>query len=243
MLPSLQEQQDKFDSMTDKDKSDVSSPNSTPMYDYSSIKVKVVEKVDEIRDSINAMMLDMHETKEIGLDAEWNYTSGPHNIPSHQSAVLTIQIAYRNSDNVIQVIIIKTGKLKTLPVQLKSLLCSKDIAIAGVKVSGDLIKIGKDFNVAEIKELDQKSRSNVYNLGPFAKDRDVVQDARTVSLELLAARLLGLKVDKTLQTSDWTVPTPDQIKYAAIDAAISLEEFEVLKAMPDLCRDSTWILF
>ena len=46
----------------------------------------------------------------------------------------------------------------------------------------------------------------------------------------------GLQVDKSLQTSDWTNPSPEQINYAAIDAAISLEEFEKLKAMPDLFR-------
>ena len=47
-------------------------------------------------------------------------------------------------------------------------------------------------------------------------------------------------MDKRCQTSDWTHPlSPEQIKYAAIDAAISLEFFEQLQAMPDLCRRLT----
>ena len=177
--------------MTNEDKLNASTKKSPPMYDYSSIKVKVVETRQDIGEATNAMMLNMNKKKEIGLDAEWNYTSGAHGTPSSQSAVLTIQIAYRNTKNIIQVIIIKTGKLRTLPDQLKSLLCRRDISIAGVKVSGDLIEICKVFKVAEINAVHQKVRSNVYNLGPFTRDRDVVQDARTASLELLAERLLG----------------------------------------------------
>ena len=115
------------------------------------------------------MMLDMNRNKVIGLDAEWNYTAGLHGMPAMQSRILTIQIAYRNSEDAIQAIVIKTGRLKTLPDQLKTLLCSEDIIITGVNVSGDLIRIGKDFKIAQINNVDQKSRSNVCNLGLFTK--------------------------------------------------------------------------
>jgi hypothetical protein len=44
-------------------------------------------------------------------------------------------------------------------------------------------------------------------------------------------------LDKNLQCSDWSgVLTEDQIQYAAIDAAVSLEAGEKLLAMPDLTR-------
>ena len=43
MLPSLDEQQKKFDAMSNEDKPNVSTKKSPSVYDYSSIKVKVVE--------------------------------------------------------------------------------------------------------------------------------------------------------------------------------------------------------
>lgn len=46
-------------------------------------------------------------------------------------------------------------------------------------------------------------------------------------------------MDKSLQVSDWTKPTKEQLKYAAIDAAVSLEVYEKLMEMPDLTRRLT----
>ncbi len=50
------------------------------------------------------------------------------------------------------------------------------------------------------------------------------------SLESAAARLLGVKLDKTLQKSDWSrTLTPTQLQYAATDAAILLPLRDTLK--------------
>jgi len=49
----------------------------------------------------------------------------------------------------------------------------------------------------------QKTRSNVHNLGMFAKNRDIVQDGGA-SLDLVARRVLNFSVDKSLQCSDWS---------------------------------------
>ncbi len=52
------------------------------------------------------------------------------------------------------------------------------------------------------------------------------------SLAAVAARVLGITLDKTLQTSDWRGPlTDDQIAYAATDAAVLLPLYERLAAM------------
>ena len=49
--------------------------------------------------------------------------------------------------------------------------------------------------------------------------------------------LLKIHLDKDLQTSGFTGDlTEDQIKYVAIDAAVSLECYEKLKEMPDIFR-------
>ncbi|MCU0542646.1 MAG: DNA polymerase [Oscillatoriaceae cyanobacterium Prado104] len=53
---------------------------------------------------------------------------------------------------------------------------------------------------------------------------------RNFSLESAVDRLLGIKLDKTLQTSDWSgTLTPNQLQYAATDAAILLPLRETLK--------------
>jgi hypothetical protein len=64
--------------------------------------------------------------------------------------------------------------------------------------------------------------------------RQAVPNAN-VGLSRLAELTLNVTVDKALQTSSWTKDlTEPQKKYAAIDAAASLEVFEVLEKMPDL---------
>ena len=116
-----------------------------------------------------------------------------------------------------------------------SLLCNDSVQIAGVNVSGDLKRIGKDFNVSEMKAVEQKTRPNVHNLSTYARQRDVIQDAKHGSMVLLGELVLGIKVDKSQQVSDWSGQLSEaQKRYAAEDAAISLELYEKLKAMPDL---------
>ena len=134
--------------------------------------------------------------------------------------------------------IFRTKKWETLPNRLKTLLLDNSVVISGNKISADLKYIGDDFNVEEIISLDQKSRSNVVNLAMLAKERGVVTDARSVGLESLSEMLLKVKIDKSLQTSgfDGDELTPAELKYVAIDAAVSLECYEKLMDMPDIYR-------
>ena len=128
-----------------------------------------------------------------------------------------------------------TEKWKSLPNRLKNLLLDDSIMIAGNKVSGDLEKIGRDFKVQDIISVEQKYRPNVVNLAMLAKTRGLVTDARAVSLEYLSKVLLDVKVDIALQTSGFSGQlTKDQINYAAIDRAVSLECYEKSVAMPDI---------
>ena len=100
--------------------------------------------------------------------------------------------------NMVQVLIFKTDKWKNLPNCLESLLSSNSTCIAGVKVSGDLNKIGMDFASDALTKFNQRSRTNFYNLGRYARERDVVQNAATASVGLLAKKLLKIEVDKGL---------------------------------------------
>lgn len=51
----------------------------------------------------------------------------------------------------------------------------------------------------------------------------------SASLENVTRKLLRIQLDKTLQTSNWNQPlTPEQLQYAALDAAILLDLYPVL---------------
>ena len=176
MLPSLKVQQKLFDDRCDSDNSDPQ-PCSQSTYDYSAIRVRVISQKDEVNQVLDAMSQDMKESK-IGLDAEWNVEVNSRGHQTGSSNIKTIQIAYRSmSDDMVQVLIFKTDKWKNMPNRLESLLSSNSTCIAGVKVSGDLNKIGRDFASDALTKFDQKSRTNVYKLGRYARERDVVQNA------------------------------------------------------------------
>ena len=119
-------------------------------------------------------MDDITKTGIIGLDTEWNIIWNGMQFQTRRPKILMIQIAYRDAKNKIQVIIFRTDKLLELPLALKNLLCNNDIIIAGNKVSGDLKMIGEDFRIREMHAVEQKDRSNVCNLGLYARERDVV---------------------------------------------------------------------
>ncbi|MBD2694171.1 bifunctional 3'-5' exonuclease/DNA polymerase [Anabaena catenula] len=51
----------------------------------------------------------------------------------------------------------------------------------------------------------------------------------SASLENVTRKLLRIQIDKTLQTSNWNQPlTPEQLQYAALDAAILLDIYPIL---------------
>jgi hypothetical protein len=238
-IPSLKEYQDLLNAMCDDQSGDGSSASNDAgltLYDHSSVNVHFVETREECNRKINAMLVDMKE-KKIGLDAEWNVETDGRGLPTGPSKIMTIQMAYRDGDNKMQVLIVRTGKWTHLPERLTSLLCDDSMKIAGVNVSNDLNKIARDFDISGMKNVDQKSRINVFNLSTYARKRDVIQDGKQGSMVLLGERVLGIKVNKSQQISDWSGKLSDeQINYAAEDAAISLELFEKLEGMPDLTR-------
>ena len=240
MLPSLKAQQDVLDSIVT---SSAEEQNSTghictpllPTYPYDQLDVRIATSGDDIANTVRALIEECVDHR-IGLDAEWKVTINSRGVRSGVSKVQIIQIAYRPPENKMKVLILKVGNLKRLPQRLVSLLSNNTMQIFGAKVSGDLVKIAKDFHIDEMIAVDQKSRCNVHNLGVFARNRDVVANGGA-SLELIVKSVLNTSLDKALQCSDWGGHLSDeQIKYAAIDAAVSLEAGVKLQNMPDLTR-------
>ena len=239
MLPSLRAQQDEFDALTTQSEtaghtvSAIGNDKSQRPYPFANISsVRVASTKPEIEHLIMALKEDMTGDK-IGLDAEWNVIKNSIGMQTGVSKVQIIQIAYRDSDAKVVVLILQVGRLKQLPSCLNSLLGNtSNLSILGANVSADLTKIAKDYNSVDMKKVDQKSRANVLNLGLLARKRDVVQDGGASLLRIVECTL-GYSLDKTLQCSDWSGElTENQIQYAAIDAAVSLEAGETLLTMP-----------
>jgi hypothetical protein len=238
-LPSLQSQQDVFDEFSVSNNVPAGIKDSLQSYEYDSINVRTALTKCDVEKVVMALKEDIKGGR-IGLDAEWNQLVSCRGIQTGTSKVQTMQIAYRNADDNINVLVLKVGQFDKLPPSLVSLLDGTDgIDIYGVNVSADLVKISRDFQATEMMKMNHKLRPDVHNLGMMARRRDVVQDAGS-SLEVIARRVLDITLDKTLRCSDWSGKlTDDQIKYAAIDAAVSLEAGEKLLEMPDLSRRLT----
>ena len=233
-MQSVKEQQDKYDSQQQPIGRDPSSGQR--YYDSKHLLIKSAFGSSEINRTVDAMREEM-KGQTVGLDAEWNRILNTRGIQTGRGRIQWIQLAYRNEANKIRVLLLWVGDLVALPSSLKNLICDCSIQFTGNKVSGDLKYIVNDFNIDEMKSVDQKRRENVINLGMYARVRGVVNNAN-VSLRQLAELTLGTTLDKSLQTSMWTKTLTDKQKeYVAIDVAVSLEVFEQLEKKKDLsCR-------
>ena len=233
---SLQKQQQKLDDQC----TDI--PLTPSSIDYSRNEVKVLSTDQEVNLAITAMW-DVAKGKVIGLDAEWTVTKNRYGQVTESGTVALIQIGYIDGDDKITTLLVRTNKMKRLPHRLASLLTGHMFTMVGVNVSADIIKIGKDFNIRDIQQNKrQKDRTNVINLGPFARARDVVQSG-SVGLKQLCELVLKKRLDKETDTrlSRWDQNTlsDDQVKYAALDAIASLKIFLKLNEKPDLTRRCT----
>ena len=178
----------------------------------------------------------------IGLDREWPVTLNMRGMPTSSGKVSLIQNSYMDSNDKIQVILIRTGHLKKLPNRLEASICDNSLQISGVRVSVDLIRTGIDFDIKEVKAVVQKDRPNVINIGTYTRVCHVVQNG-SLSLAELCKMVLKVNLDKNadIRLSDWNAPklTPSQMKYATLDAIFSLTIFLELDKIPDLTRRYT----
>ena len=88
------------------------------------------------------MLVDMNKNdKTIRLDAEWNVEKDGRGQQTGCSRIMVIQMAYRDKQNKMIVLIFRTGKWGTLPDNLKKLLLDNSYKFVGANVSADLKKI------------------------------------------------------------------------------------------------------
>ena len=131
---------------------------------------------------------------------------------------------------------VRICKHKTIPASIIAFFRDQTITLAGNNIKGDLTGLSRDY--PEIKEvIKNRGDRNVFNLGTFARRRDVVQSGN-VGLSLLVKRLTNywLPKDDEDKFSNWNqdVLTSRQIAYAAKDALAHLDCYEKLVEMPDL---------
>ncbi len=107
-----------------------------------------------------------------------------------------------------------------LPRAVRSILADPAIIKAGVS---------PDFDVRELKKIAPFHDAGFVDLGRLARQAGI----RNHGLRGLAAVLLGLRITKSAQTSNWAQETltPAQITYAATDAWISRRIYLALKQL------------
>ncbi len=110
-----------------------------------------------------------------------------------------------------QVYIFQLGHVG-LPAPVRAILASPDIIKAGVSV---------DFDIRELQKIASFRPAGFVDIGRLAKKAGI----RNHGLRGLAAVLLGLRITKSAQTSNWARDqlTPAQLTYAATDAWVSRE--------------------
>ena len=210
-----------------------------PPCSISKYKYVVLETVDAI-DRFASHALDILKEREkdkqvMGLDCEWPVDYNVNGRSGEHGRIATIQLAYHTgvdgpeNDMYTAVIVINGGSTAKLPSVLRQLLCTQTVRFVGLKVSGDVAKLKRDFvnlNNASINHID---------LDSMTKRRGVVPRNNKYSLESLVEEFLNESLGKEPRLSDWSGKLQTkQLDYAALDAIKSLEVFDCLDKLPDL---------
>ncbi|KAJ7821164.1 ribonuclease H-like domain-containing protein [Mycena leptocephala] len=120
--------------------------------------------------------------------------------------------------------VINLGQVKAYPRELRRILTSPHIKKVGVGLVNDIPVIWNDLR-SELRCL--------VDSGLMARlllaESHPVGGFQNISMEECAAKILGFRVDKSQQVSDWAQPlTPEQIQYAGTDAIVALRLYEKL---------------
>jgi ribonuclease D len=147
-----------------------------------------------------------------------------------------VQISYRLPDqDETHAFLLRLEKTwKEVPLHLHQFLVNKQHTFVGVSVRQDVKMLMSDYS----SEPDVKN-VQVIELGRYAKNRDVVNNANT-SLADLVEKLLGVKMNKQndIRCSRWSNKplTAEQMLYASEDAIKSLDVYMKLCGMKDLSQ-------
>jgi hypothetical protein len=170
-----------------------------------------------------------HGSIAIGFDCEWAVRGGRSAVPIREQTrlkfvpVALVQIAYQE---IIYLMRIHTFNPDKLPKRLNEVIVNPKILKIGKNVNGDLSRF-KYFGINHFP--------GQLELGTFCKDKDLIE-RRGSSLADICGFVLKLQLPKTnlVRCGNWEaqILTEEQIKYAALDAWVSLEIYNRFKSMP-----------
>ena len=159
-------------------------------------------QVVRTREDLRRAVAELREEKVLGFDMEArpSFSKGQEYPPS------LIQLIGGETGYIFQLRFLKFPRL------LRGLLSDANIVKAGVALHQD---------IARLKQLGSFEDAGFVDLGDSARDRGI----KNHGLRGLAAVLLGAKISKKAQLSNWARAnlTPEQITYAATDAWIGRE--------------------
>ncbi len=164
------------------------------------------------KDELAAAMHKLAGHTLLGFDTETRaaYTKGESYPPS------LLQLA--NDDEVFLFQFKHLGLAKPL----REILADSAIIKAGVSL---------DYDIRELKKISRFKAAGFVDLGDLAKKAGI----KNHGLRGLAAVLLGFRISKGAQTSNWArdVLTPKQIQYAATDAWVGRKLYLALEQAKD----------
>ena len=163
------------------------------------------------KEELGAAMDKLSGHALLGFDTETRpaYTKGESYLPS------LLQLANEKEVFIFQL------KHLGLAEPLRDLLADPKVTKAGVSL---------DYDIRELKKLSHFKAAGFEDLGDIAKKAGI----KNHGLRGLAAVLLGFRIGKGAQTSNWAkdVLTPQQIQYAATDAWVGRKLHLALEQAP-----------
>lgn len=172
-------------------------------------------------ESHRLLCCDAVEADTVAFDAEWRPDwSGSDN------PISVLQLAFPISRRVY---VVQVGRLGgKLPVEVQMMLVNPRVTKAGFAVDrSDIAKLQRTgIAVTRDSVVDVQGRC-AEALGFLNVDTSGGIQAETLGLKRAAGRLLGVEMDKRLACSDWACDrlTPGQVRYAALDAWVTLRLF------------------
>jgi ribonuclease D len=163
--------------------------------------------IDEAEDLVE-IFSEINHHKIVGFDTE----TKPVFVRGHQNKVALMQVAL--PDKVFLIRINKTGVEK----EVIDFLENENILKAGVALRDD---------IKALQRLKKFTPKGVVELADMAKKAGLMEEG----VKKLTGLLLGFRVSKTAQTSNWEAAALNekQISYAATDAWVCLEIYKKLK--------------
>ncbi|XP_058825513.1 exonuclease 3'-5' domain-containing protein 2-like [Topomyia yanbarensis] len=178
-----------------------------PLYNQT---IKIVTNSRECIRVIETLRTHCQEHPILGLDCEWVSERG------RRYPVALLQLATHRGFCAL----FRLCEMRRIPSELRNLLNDPSILKVGVGPDVDANYLEEDYNIRVIRTLD---------LRHLARDSGFPWP---YGMANLAKNALGITMDKdwTISASDWESSdlTDRQIKYAANDAHVAVELFEVL---------------